>query len=91
MEAIILKQDSSDWEDAWNWLGNHAINQGLEEPKVAKNVSESWQYMGSYLNKSILISEFRHRLHPKTNNIYRATYRHDSYNEANFEMRRNIK
>jgi hypothetical protein len=91
MEGVILKQDSPDWLGAWGWLDAHPINTGLPEPKVALNQGEVWQYMGSYLKDGILISDFRHRCHPRTNDLYRLSFKHPEYEEASIELRRPIK
>lgn len=91
MEAVILKQDSEDWLGAWGWLEAHPVNQGLSEPKVALNEGEVWQYMGSYLKDGVLISDFRHRNHPRTNAKYSCSFEHPEYDEKGFEIRRKLK
>jgi hypothetical protein len=53
----------------WNWLENHPINNGLDEPSLALNENEGWQYMGSFKQGNKVIHEFRHRNHPKTNSV----------------------
>jgi hypothetical protein len=75
MEMILIKIDSPEWVYMWDWLGNHPINQGLEDPKLAPNNGEVWQYMGSYKNKKDVIHEFRHRNHPVTNDLYKVSLR----------------
>jgi len=74
MEMLIIKRDSPEWEYMWNWLANHPINQGIEEPTVATNPlnDEAWHYMGSYRNDGKVIHEFRHRSHPSNGD--RITY-----------------
>jgi hypothetical protein len=69
MEMIILKEKCPEWEFAWNWLANHPLNKGLEQPDIAPNNGEGWQYMGSYRNNAQVIHEFRHRSHPVTNDV----------------------
>jgi hypothetical protein len=92
MELVVIKQDSQEWEYMWNWLANHPINQGLEEPKVAENNGEAWQYMGSYKNKQAVIHEFRHRLHPVTNGVYKASLQASSnFTEDQIENSAKIK
>jgi hypothetical protein len=91
MEVVILKKDTPEWNTAWEWLGDHPINDNISNPKEALNDGEAWQYLSSYLKDGVLISQFRHRNHPKTNNLYSCSYRHESYDEANFEVRRKVK
>ena len=81
MEMILIKIDSLEWEYMWNWLANHPINQDLEDPKLAPNDGEVWQYMGSYKNKDVVITEFRHRNHPKTNGLYKTSVEHPFFDE----------
>ena len=73
MELVIVQKDSPEWEYMWNWLENHPVNQGLEEPRVALHEGEAWQYMGSFKNKDKVVHEFRHRNHPVTSNRYTAS------------------
>lgn len=73
MELVLIKQDSPEWEYMWGWLASHPVNQGLDEPQVAENEGEAWQYMGSYKNKNAVIHEFRHRNHPVTGGLYKAS------------------
>jgi hypothetical protein len=77
MEFVILKRDSQEWINLWDRLSNHPINNGIEEPNVALNNGESWEYMGTYKNGDKLISEFRHRIHPAYDNIQRVVFEHD--------------
>jgi hypothetical protein len=65
MEYIIVKQESPEGEFMWNWLATHPLNEGLEEPMVALNEGEAWQYMGSFKHEDKVVHEFRHRNHPK--------------------------
>jgi len=74
MELILIKQDSPEWEYMWNFLANHPVNEGLEEPKVALNEDEAWQYMGSFKHEDKVIHEFRHRYHPVTMNRYNLKF-----------------
>jgi hypothetical protein len=74
MDIILLKQDSAEWNTMWETLANHPINEGLSEPRVAYNDGEQWQYMGSYRQGDKLIHDFRHRNHPKTQDVYKVTF-----------------
>lgn len=69
MELILIEPNSPEWDFMWNWLSNHPINENIEEPSVAQNNGESWQYMGSFKQEERVIHEFRHRNHPATNLI----------------------
>ena len=69
MEFVLLKIGSPEWERIWNWLENHPLNRGLEQPSIALNENEGWQYVGSYRLKDKLISDFRHRKHPLTGKL----------------------
>lgn len=69
MELILLKEGSPEWEYAWNWLSSHPINNGLENPDIALNNNEAWQYIGSYRHDMQVIHEFRHRCHPVTGEV----------------------
>lgn len=80
MELVIIEKDTPEWDFIWSWLENHPINAGLEEPRTALNEGEAWQYMGSFRNKDKVVSEFRHRNHPETQSVYRASVSHDTFN-----------
>lgn len=66
MEFILIEQDSNEWNYIWEWLAMHPINTGLDEPSVALNNQESWQYMGSYKQDEKVVHSLRHRCHPRT-------------------------
>lgn len=70
MQFILLKENSPSWNFIWDWLAKHPINEGIAEPIMALNENEAWQYMGTYKQDEKVISEFRHRKHPRTNNVY---------------------
>jgi hypothetical protein len=87
MEIIIFKKDSAEWEFIWQWLENHPINEGLEDPRVALNEGEAWQHMGCFTNKDRIICEFRHRNHPATNGLYPTSFTMGDVDEASIEKR----
>ena len=91
MELVLIKQDSPEWEYMWGWLASHPVNQGLDEPKVAENEGEAWQYMGSYKNKNAVISEFRHRNHPVTGGLYKASVEHPFFDENSIDKSAKIR
>lgn len=72
MELVFVKQDSLEWTYIWDFVEKHPINEGIEEPRVALNEGEVWQYMCTYANKekNKFIHEFRHKNHPNTNGVY---------------------
>lgn len=65
MEMILIKQDSQEWNNMWDKVANHPINEGYEKPSILFNEGEAWQYMGSFKQDSRIIHEFRHRNHPR--------------------------
>lgn len=69
MEFILIKEGCPEWEYMWSWLGNHPANYDLEEPTLAFNKGEGWQYMGSFRQGHRVIHEFRHRNHPKAEGL----------------------
>lgn len=69
MELILIEPESPEWNYMWEWLANHPINDNLEEPSVALNENEGWQYMGSFKQDDKVIHEFRHRNHPITHTV----------------------
>jgi hypothetical protein len=77
MDFVIIKRDSQEWINLWDKLSNHPINENIEEPNIALNNGETWQYLGTYKNKDKLISEFRHRNHPAYNNVQKVVFEHD--------------
>ena len=68
MVLVLLKPESPEMIWLWNWLENHPLNEGLDNPTTALNKGESWQYMGTFEHKGKYVSEFRHRVHIKTQN-----------------------
>lgn len=73
MKLVLIKQDSAEWNYMWDLVRNHPINESIEEPTIALNNGEAWQYMGSYRQDDKVIHTFRHRNHPKTNRRYDLT------------------
>lgn len=69
MELVLITPESNEWDFMWNWLANHPLNKGLDEPTTALNENEAWQYMGSYKQKERVLHSFRHRNHPVTNSV----------------------
>ncbi len=66
MELVLIDPNSSEWQYMWEWLANHPLNKGIENPKIAEYEGEAWQYMGSFKQGEKVIHEFRHRIHPVT-------------------------
>jgi len=68
MDIVIVEQGSDEWNYLWDYVAKHPINEGLEEPRVAFNQGEQFQYMGSYRQGDKIIHSVRHRQHPRDNN-----------------------
>jgi hypothetical protein len=73
MEALLIKQDSAEWNRMWQQLAEHPINKDQLDPMIALNPEngETWQYMGSFrgddsIHKPRTIHQFRHRSFPTT-------------------------
>ena len=69
MELVLIKPESIEWNYIWQWLENHPINKDIENPTLATNNGESWQYMGSYKQGNRLLHSLRHRCHPLTDRV----------------------
>jgi len=92
MEYIIIKRDSNTWNEIWEWLAKHPINEGIDEPMVALNYGEAWQYVGSFRNHGTVISEFRHRYSPKTSRREVIKYLHSNdIPIEDIEIQKNVK
>lgn len=91
MDLIVFKKDSAEWGFIWQWLEEHPINEGLEEPRVALHEGEAWQYMSSYSHDNKILHEVRHRNHPKTNKLEVLVFNgSDNFNEDQIELRKSI-
>ena len=44
MDFVLIKEESKEWNYMWNWLEQHPINKGLDEPKTAENNGFEWEY-----------------------------------------------
>jgi hypothetical protein len=86
MKLVLLKPNSIEWDFAWDWLAAHPLNEGYEDPSTVMNNNFGWEYMGSYWNGSDkLISEFRHRNHPRTGQVQKLSIQHTEFNKESFE------
>ena len=74
MEMLLIKKGTTEWEYMWDYVANHPINEGIDEPRLAINEGEGWQYIGSYKNGKQIIHEVRHRFHPKTMGVYKLSF-----------------
>ena len=62
-----------------------------EDPPTVMNNTFGWEYMGRYWTGSDkLISEFRHKLHPKTNNVQKLSIQHPEFTKESFEKILNV-
>ena len=80
MEYVFIKTDSKEWGDMWDFVREHPINEGLTEPCTAENEGEEWQYLGSFKQGNIVISQFVHKHHPKTNEQVKTSFQHPTFN-----------
>lgn len=81
MQYVLIKPDSNEWNAMWQWVAEHPLNAGIDEPTVALNElnGEAWQYMGSYRGKGgAVVSEIRHRSHPIDNERKYLKYLHEN-------------
>lgn len=92
MEFLNIKPNSTEWEYIWEFVANHPINEDLEDPKLATNNGEVWQYIGSYKHKDKVIHTLRHRQHPKTNELYKLSLNaSDTFDDTQIDVLAPIK
>jgi len=72
-KICVVQNRSSEWHYMWKMLGDHPINSDLhgkpksdDDPTVAYNEGEMWEYMDTGLHDGEMKHCFRHRFHPKT-------------------------
>lgn len=85
MNLVLIKIGSKEWEEMWDWVANHPINKGIDNPSLALNGTEGWQYTGSFKQGDRVLSGFRHRYHPVTSSVYSISYAHPSVNEESID------
>ena len=66
MEQLFIDSEQPEWAYMWGLLAKHPLNAGLEEPRVAENHDETWQYMDTSIYDGEPMHSFRHRCHPRT-------------------------
>lgn len=92
MEFLKVKFETDEWKYMWDFVANHPINEGIENPFEALNENEVWQYMGTFKNKNKYVHEFIHKNHPTTNSSYKiAINGSDNVSEDQFDIRLPIK
>ena len=92
MEFVLIEPETAEWNDMWERLAQHPINEGIEEPKVALHNGEAWQYMGSYKKADKVIHQFRHRQHPAYNNRQQITlYASDKFSQEQIAVSKKVK
>jgi hypothetical protein len=74
MDLVIVEQGSEEWQYIWDYVANHPINEGIDEPRVAFNQGEQFQYMGSYRQGDKVCHSIRHRFHPRNNDRVNLTF-----------------
>jgi hypothetical protein len=91
MEFVLIKRDSDEWNFIWSWLEKHPINEGLEQPDVAQNEEEAWQYTGTFKNGKDAVHSLRHKNHPKTNYIINLSLNaSDSFSDDQIEVKKKM-
>lgn len=93
IDAILLKHGSKSFEDAFNKLAEHPLNNDVEDKKAAFNQGESWQLMSVIVKDNDLnnaLASFRHRCFPLDNERRDVTF-FCVIDEADIEIRRQIK
>lgn len=79
MVFLIIKIESKTWDEMWDWIADHPINEGYDEPSLVPNEGYGWQYIGTYKsNDGRAISEFKHKLHPRFDRVESLTYIHEN-------------
>jgi len=91
MEFIILKINSPTWNSLWDELASHPINDGIADPSTAEHNGNSWEYRGSYKQGKKLLSEFLHRTHPVTNNLYTVVISRELDKDDDIERRTTLR
>jgi len=89
MNLVIIKEGSNEWNYIWDYIAKHPINEGVDDPKVALNNDEAWQYMGSYKQDNKVIHEVIHNNHPKTNRKHKLVF-YSSNNIDDMEITKTI-
>lgn len=74
MDIVIVERDTPEWDYIWDYIANHPINEDVDEPRVALNQGEQFQYMGSFRQGDKVIHTVRHRSHPKNNDKVNLTF-----------------
>jgi hypothetical protein len=71
--VYLVRNQSAEWHYMWLMLGYDKINDGQKgkpgtrnDPTVAYNNGEAWQYTLTGFQDGELVHCFRHRNHPKT-------------------------
>jgi hypothetical protein len=70
---LIVPIESKEWKIMWEKLARHRLNRKIENPHIADNYGDTWQYMESHKSIFGYVHLFRHRLHPKTQRPERVT------------------
>lgn len=78
MEFVLLDLESKEISYLWSYLELHPLNEGIDEPSVALHEGESWNYMGTFINKDKVIHTLRHLNHPRYNRIETISVRASS-------------
>ncbi|WP_435277302.1 hypothetical protein ACMAZF_20325 (plasmid) [Psychrobium sp. nBUS_13] len=72
---FTISSESNEWKYLENELSKIELNKGINQPLVARNYGEVWQYLYSeearftVFGKKSFNHIFRHRNHPKTHKL----------------------
>ena len=81
---LLIRENSPTWNEMWEWVAKHPMNEDIFEPSVAFNElnDECWEYIGTFKSQlgsfvdGRVVSEFRHRSHPKDNDVKYLKFGH---------------
>lgn len=65
---------SPEWNFLWGFVEQHPINENIDEPTLALNNNQAWEYMGSYRQGNKVIHEVQHKYHIKTDGVVKLTF-----------------
>jgi nuclear transport factor 2 (NTF2) superfamily protein len=85
MEFVLIKINSPLWNELWDELESHPVNQGIDNPSLAEYENNVWEYRGSFKQGNTIISDFLHRKHPRTEEQYVLTLKRELNNLDDIE------
>ena len=91
MDLILLKLESNELQYIWEYIENHPINEGIEDPTRTLNNGHGWAYMGSFMQGNKVIHQIQHKCHPTTNAIRTICLRASDRFNPNEEIAKSFK